>query len=107
MTCLLGKLLLVIHMGVVGSVALRRLRKKMMFKRTSSSEDLNISVAIVFSLSTSRVAKDSGQSQMFLNLTLSVFWEIEQSQYLVWPHGQRSRAEAQHVAPPQLQHTTS
>lgn len=28
MTCLLGKLLLVIHMGVVGSVALRRLRKK-------------------------------------------------------------------------------
>lgn len=48
MTCLLGKLLLVIHMGVAGSLALRRLWKKW-FKRTSSSAQLNIIVAVVLS----------------------------------------------------------
>lgn len=100
MTCLSGKLLFVIHLGVVGSVALRWLRK-MEFKRTSSSAQPNISLAVDFSVvSTSRVAKGSGCPRGVSASPSQYFGKLSRPSTWCGPRGRGSRAEAQHVAPP-------
>lgn len=94
-----GKLLFVIHLGAVGSVGFRRLRK-MEFKMTSSSAQLN--VAVDFSaVSTSRLAKGSESSRCVTASPSQYFEKLSRPSAWCEPRGQGSRAEAHLVALPQ------
>lgn len=88
-----------IHLGAVGSVGFRRLRK-MEFKMTSSSAQLN--VAVDFSaVSTSRLAKGSESSRCVTASPSQCFEKLSRPSAWCELRGQGSRAEAHLVALPQ------
>lgn len=101
MTRLSGKLPFVIHLGAVGSVTLRQLGK-MRFKRTSSFTQLNISLAVVFSvLSKSRVVMGSGSPRGASASPSQYFGKSSRLGIWYRPCVRGSRAGGQDVAPPQ------